>query len=104
MPTADQRNTIKVMAGLGVPENKMCLMVINSQTDKPISEPTLRRAFRRELDSGQIELNTRVGNALVNAALGEKPRSRARPRFACPATRGETAIPICWSHAAARTS
>ena len=48
-------------------------MVINRQTRKPISEPTLRRAFRREIDSGQTELTTLVGNMLVEAALGRPP-------------------------------
>ena len=54
--TADQRNTVKIMSGLGVPEQKICLPVTNPATGKPISEPTLRRAFRREIDSGQTEL------------------------------------------------
>ena len=71
--TADQRNTVKIMSGLGVPQEKICLLVINRQTRKPISEPTLRRAFRREIDSGQTELTTLVGNMLVEAALGLPP-------------------------------
>ena len=82
--TADQRNTVKIMSGLGVPQEKICLLVINRQTRKPISEPTLRRAFRREIDSGQTELTTLVGNMLVEAALGLPPavgeRSKAMRR------------------------
>jgi hypothetical protein len=68
-PTADQRNTVKIMAGLGVPQDKICLSVVNAATGKPVSEPTLRRAFRREIESGQTELITLVGNMLVNSAL-----------------------------------
>ena len=75
VPTADQRNTVKIMAGLGIPEDKICLTVINPQTNKPISTPTLRRAFRHEIDTAQTELNTSVGNALIKAALGERPIS-----------------------------
>jgi hypothetical protein len=33
------------MAGLGIPEDKICLTVTNPQTNKPISKPTLRRAL-----------------------------------------------------------
>ena len=72
LPTADQRNTVKVMSGLGIPEEKICLTIINPQTGKPLSAPTLRRAFRLELNSGQTELHTLVGTALVDAALGRK--------------------------------
>ena len=75
VPTADQRNTVKIMARLGIPEDKICLTVINPQTNKPISKPTLQRAFRNEIATGQTELTTLVGTALVDAALGERPRS-----------------------------
>ena len=61
------------MAGLAIPEDKICLAVINPQTHKPISTTTLRRAFRQEINTAQIELHTLVGNALINAALGERP-------------------------------
>jgi hypothetical protein len=72
-PTADQRNTVKIMAGLAIPEDQICLAIINPQTRKPISTTTLRRAFRQEINTAQIELHTLVGNALINAALGERP-------------------------------
>ena len=73
VPTADQRNTVKIMARLGIPEDKICLTVINPQTNKPISKPTLQRAFRNEIATGQTELTTLVGTALVDAALGKRP-------------------------------
>jgi hypothetical protein len=73
VPTTDQRNTVKIMVGLGSPEDKICLTVINPQTGKPISKSTLRRAFRHEIDIAQTELNTAVGTALVDAALGKRP-------------------------------
>jgi hypothetical protein len=73
VPTADQRNTVKVMVGLGIAEDKICLTVVNPQTNKPISVPTLRRAFRYEIATGQTELTTLVGTALVDAALGKRP-------------------------------
>jgi hypothetical protein len=46
-PTADQRNTVKIMAGLGVPQDKICLSVVNTATGKPVSEPTLRGQDQR---------------------------------------------------------
>ena len=75
VPTADQRNAVKTMSGLGISEDKIRLAIINPQTNKPISTPTLRRAFRHEIDTAQTELNTSVGNALIKAALGERPIS-----------------------------
>ena len=73
LPTADQRHTVKTMSALGIPEDKICLTIINPQTGKPLSAPTLRRAFRLELDCGQTELNMLVGTTLVDAALGRRP-------------------------------
>jgi hypothetical protein len=73
VPSADQCNTVKIMSGLGIPEDKICLTVINPQTNKPISKPTLHRAFRNEIATGQTELTTLVGTALVDAALGKRP-------------------------------
>jgi hypothetical protein len=52
-PTVEQLTTVKVMVGLGITERQICLSIINPQTGKPISEPTLRRAFRRKIDTGQ---------------------------------------------------
>jgi hypothetical protein len=77
-PTADQRNTVKIMAGLGVSQDKICLSVVNAATGKPVSEPTSRRAFQREIDSGQTELITLVGNMLANTALG-RPSAVGEP-------------------------
>jgi hypothetical protein len=75
VPTAEQRHSVKVMAGLGIPEDKIRQTIVNPQTNKPVSEPTLRRAFREELNIGQSELTVLVGNALLSAALGQKPTS-----------------------------
>jgi hypothetical protein len=73
VPTADQRNTVKVMASFGIAEDKICLTVINPQTNKPISKPTLQRAFRHEIATAQTQLNTAIATALVDAALGRRP-------------------------------
>ena len=70
VPTADQRHAVKAMIGLGITEDKICLTVLNPQSNKPISKPTLQRAFRHEIATAQTELNTAVATALVDAALG----------------------------------
>jgi hypothetical protein len=51
VPNADQCNTVKVMKGLGIPEDEICKAVLNPQTRKPLSRPTLQAAFKRELES-----------------------------------------------------
>ena len=73
VPTVEQLTTVKVMVGLGITEQRICLSIINPQTGKPISESTLRRAFRREIDTGQAELTALIGNMVINTALGRKP-------------------------------
>ena len=79
VPTAEQLTTVKVMVGLGITERQICLSIINPQTGKPISEPTLRRAFRREIETGQAELTALIGNMVINTALGRQPAGGGEP-------------------------
>ena len=48
-------------------------VIINPNTGKPVSETTLRKYFRAELDRGLIQTKMRVGGSLVRAALGVPP-------------------------------
>lgn len=48
-------------------------MVFNPRTGKPISEMTLRKIFRVELDRGLVQTKMRVGTSLVRMALGVAP-------------------------------
>jgi hypothetical protein len=72
-PTSDQRNQVKIMVGLGIPQDKICLTIINPETGKPLSKPTLERSFKREIEIGATEMHTLVGNMIVNTILGRKP-------------------------------
>jgi hypothetical protein len=68
-PTDEQRRNVEILVGLGIPEGEICRMV-RDHKDRPISEPTLRKYFRKEIDQGAIKLNARVGNFLVATILG----------------------------------
>jgi len=71
--TQEQRDIVKGLAGRAVPQALICRVILNPQTGRPISEPTLRRAFRSEIDTGQTLVSAMVGSVLVSAALGTKP-------------------------------
>jgi hypothetical protein len=61
------------MAGAGIPEERMC-MLVRHPSDKegelgvPISENTLRKHFRQELDSGHTKADTLVAQGLFKNA------------------------------------
>lgn len=50
------------MAGYGVPQEDIAIVI-------DISEPTLRKHFRRELDLGIAKANARVGKSLFDQAV-----------------------------------
>jgi hypothetical protein len=58
---ADQRRTVRAMAGFGVPQNDIARHL-------EIDPKTLRLHFRRELDGGMTEANTKVAQSLFNMA------------------------------------
>ena len=43
--TPEQRNNVKILVGLGVPQAMICQLVVNPQTGKPLDEGTLKKAF-----------------------------------------------------------
>ena len=50
VPTQEQRRNVKLLVGLGIPQDKICLMVVNPQTEKPLDPKSLRKHFPRELE------------------------------------------------------
>ena len=60
-PTPDQRRQVATLAGFGFTQT-----VIGNFFE--IDEKTLRKFFRRELDTGPVEANLRVANALYKNA------------------------------------
>ena len=77
-PTNEQRKNVEVMASLGIPEEKICLVVRN-RSDKPISRNSLRKHFKKELETGATQLNARVGHFMVATILGARPPEGMTP-------------------------
>jgi hypothetical protein len=77
-PTDEQRKNVEVMVGLGVTEEKICLLV-RDRRDKPISRNSLRKHFKKELETGATKLNAQVGNFMVSTIFGTKPPHGVTP-------------------------
>ena len=63
---------MKVLVGLGIPEQAICA-IVRDRRDKPITTNTLRKHFAKELETGAAELNAMVGNLLVATIPGVEP-------------------------------
>ena len=64
-PTAEQRRTVKTMAGFGVPQPDIATFL-------GIDPKTLRKHFREELDRGVTEANAKVAQSLFQMATQGK--------------------------------
>lgn len=73
VPTAEQRNAVKILVGLGVPQEHLRRVVINPQTGKPLSVKTLELAFALEIKIGTVQLTALIGSFLIDSVLGRKP-------------------------------
>ena len=71
-PTDEQRKNVEVMVSLGIPEEKICLLV-RDRRDKPICRSSLRKHFKRELETGATKLNAKVGHFMVATIFGTRP-------------------------------
>lgn len=60
-PTEASRRTVKAMAAYGVPEEDIATVV-------EVSAKTLRKHYRRELDTGHIDANAKVAQRLYKIA------------------------------------
>ena len=58
-PTEEERKLVEQMGAVGIPQESICLVVRDGIDDK-----TLRKHFRRELDTSKIKANAKVGNNL----------------------------------------
>ena len=70
VPTPEQRNNVKILTALGIPQQQICRLVINQQTGKPLDEKSLRKHFEREIATGATELFARMGNFIVANIFG----------------------------------
>lgn len=75
-PTAEQRGVVDGMIALGIPEADIAHLIINPETGKPITEPTLRKHFAAEIATGATKLKAEVGRLVVNTMLGRKAKVR----------------------------
>jgi hypothetical protein len=64
-PVDEQRRTAKAMSGYGIPQEDIAKFL-------DIDAKTLRKHFRRELDRGMTEANTKVAQTLFNMATVDK--------------------------------
>jgi hypothetical protein len=77
-PTDEQRKNVEVMVGLGITEENICLLV-RDRRDKPISRNSLRKHFKKQLETGATKLNAQVGNFMVSTIFGAKPPNGMTP-------------------------
>jgi len=63
-PTDDERVLVEQMCSVGIPQESICLIVRDGIDDK-----TLRKHFRRELDTAKIKANAKIGGTLFNKAV-----------------------------------
>jgi hypothetical protein len=56
-PTQDQRNQVKLMKALGIPEERLGKTITNPRTKKPVAPMTLARAFAPEFESGATKFH-----------------------------------------------
>lgn len=67
-PSEEQRSLVLKLTGFGVKQEDIC-KVITHEDGSPISDRTLRKHFRDELDTGLIDANAKVANALFKSAM-----------------------------------
>jgi hypothetical protein len=61
LPTPEQRRMVRAMSAYGVPQIEICKVV-------GISDRTLRKAFREELDRAAVEANAKVAEVCFRMA------------------------------------
>lgn len=63
-PTDAERKEVAKMVAVGIPQESICRVVRNGIDDK-----TLRKHFRKELDTALVKANTNVSGTLYNKAI-----------------------------------
>lgn len=66
-PTAEQRELVEQLAAFGIPQDDIANF-IKGKNGEPITERTLRKYFRAELDSGEVKANVKVAKGLYKNA------------------------------------
>jgi len=68
-PTDEQRDRVRELASVGVPQDDIC-KVVRNENGKPINRRTLRKHFAAEIEEGNIHANAEVAGALFKKATG----------------------------------
>jgi len=63
-PTDEERKLVEQMTSVGIPQVSQCLVIRDGIDDK-----TLRKYFRRELDTAATKANAKVAGTLYNKAM-----------------------------------
>lgn len=63
-PTDEERKLVEQMSAVGIPQESICLVVRDGIDDK-----TLRKHFRKELDTAAVKANAKIGGTLYNKAI-----------------------------------
>ena len=63
-PTDDERRTVELMCAVGIPHEGIALCIRDGIDDK-----TLRKHFRRELDTSKIKAGAKIGGVVFQEAL-----------------------------------
>jgi len=71
-PTAEQRQQVELMAGLGMTQEEVAVVILNPRTGKGISDKTLREHFRQELATGRSKVKAKVAASLFKKATDDK--------------------------------
>lgn len=66
VPTDRDRQIVEAMASYGIPEPAIAALV----GAEGVSEPTLRKHYRREIDTAQDKLTAKLNESIVAQALG----------------------------------
>jgi hypothetical protein len=73
VPKPEQRDIVRTLTGLGIPQTDICRLVSNPQTGKPLDPKSLRKHFALEIRTGAVELKCLVGRFIVATILGLPP-------------------------------
>lgn len=67
-PTKEQRDNVRTLSGLGIPQEDICLLV-KDKAGKPISVDTLAKYFADEIKAGVTEANAKIAGRLFKSAM-----------------------------------
>jgi|SRR5579871_1781015 len=70
VPTEDHRQLVHTLVAMGIREDSIARCIRNPQTGRPIDAKTLRKHFREEIDTAEVQMLGAVGKSLFRLATG----------------------------------